>query len=462
MNALALIASQALALGLGGALVALIVPRGPGAATTIAGYGYVLGSIAVTLILRLLSIVGIGWTFWLPAVVTIVLAAGAGMFARRERLAASAPDVAMDDDARWRRALTWILWALVFAHVALTLNEALLRPLFPWDATAQWSTKARVWFEYRRLVPFVDDMTWIGATGDVFTDAHPNYPGTVPLFQVWAALAWGSFDDAIVNVAWPMFLAALALGTYGQLRRLEFLPLQAVAVVYVIVSLPIVDVHAALAGYADLAVAVVYAFALLAFANWTRRRSRRDAVLLTLCAVALPMLKTPGWIWLATLIPGIIAVYLPRKTMGVLVAFGVAGAIALVVYSSYVGPISVFGYQIAPQYRGITEALVSNFFLFANWHLLGFLLPLVFLAAARTLLAPTLAPLTWVVAAAVAALVLVFFFTSATVEGVGAYTTVNRALLHLMPGLVVYAAIVLREFLSMRRASARDETLAPV
>jgi hypothetical protein len=462
VNALTLVLSQALALGLGAALVALLVlPRGSGAVATIVGYGYVVGSIAVTLILRMLSIAGIHWTFWLPALLAFVLAAATGFVARRNLHVAPMPGVATVD-AAWQRVLAWFLWGLVLVHVALVLNEALLRPLFPWDATAQWSTKARVWFEYRRLVPFVDDMAWIGATGDVFTDAHPNYPVTVPLFQVWAALAWGSFDDAIVNVAWPMFLAALALGTYGQLRRLEFLPLEAVAVAYVIVSLPIVDVHAALAGYADLAVAVVYAFALLAFANWMRRRSWRDAALLALCAVALPMLKTPGWVWLATLIPGILAVYVPRKAMRALVAIGIGGAVALVVYASYVGPISLFGYQIAPQHKGITDALVSNFFLFANWHLLGFLLPLVFLVVARTLLAPALAPLSWVVAAAVTALVLVFFFTSATVEGVGAYTTVNRALLHIVPALVVYAAIVLREFLSTRNASVRDETLAQV
>jgi hypothetical protein len=458
---LALIASQVLALALGAALVALVVPRGPGAATTIVGYGYAFGSIAITLILRVLSIVGIGWTFWLPALVTIVFAAVVGIFARREWRASSSSDVATGD-AAWQRALTWILWALVFAHVALTLNEALLRPLFPWDATAQWATKARVWFEYRHMVPFVDDMTWIGMTGDVFTDAHATYPGTVPLFQVWAALAWGEFDDAVMNVSWPLFLAALALGVYGQLRRIEFARLPAVTVAYLIASLPIVDVHAALAGYADLAIAVVYAFAFLAFANWIRHRSWRDATLLALCAVALPMLKTPGWVWLATLIPGVVAVYVPRRTMGVLVAFGIAGAAALVAYTSYVGPISILGYRIAPQHTGITGALISNFFLFANWHLLGFLLPLVLLVAPRALLDPRLAPLTLAVVAAVAALIFTFFFTSAAVEGIGAYTVVNRALLHIVPALVVYAAIALREFLSTRGAGVHDEMLAQV
>ena len=75
----------------------------------------------------------------------------------------------------------------------------------------------------RRIVPFVDDMSWIGASGDVFTDAHPTYPGTVPLFQVWAALALATFDDALMNVSWPLFLAALAILGSGVKRLRRFI-----------------------------------------------------------------------------------------------------------------------------------------------------------------------------------------------------------------------------------------------
>src|SRR5206468_2137091 len=120
-------------------------------------------------------------------------------------------------------------------------------------------------------------------------------------------------DDALMNVSWPLFLAALALGVSGQMRRLGFTALWATATAYVIASAPFIDVHAALSGYADLAIAVVYAFALLAFASWIRERTWRNAALTLACAASLPMLKTPGWIWLATFAPGVAAVYLPRR-----------------------------------------------------------------------------------------------------------------------------------------------------
>ena len=458
MSALALFASQVIALALGASVIALFVRRGPGAVATIAGYGYVLGSIAITLILRAMSFAGIHWNFWLPALIAIALVIIAGLRARRQWR--DVPSAVAPNEAPWRRTMTWVLWTLVAAHVALALNEALLRPLFPWDAAAQWATKARVWFEYRRIMPFVDDMTWIGAAGNVFTDAHPTYPGTVPLLQVWAALAWGRFDDDVINVAWPLFLAALPIGVYGQLRRSGFEALPATGVAYVIASLPFVDVHAALAGYADLAVAIVYAFALLAFATWTRERSRGDAALLIACAGALPLLKTPGWIWLATLLPGAIAVYVPRKVLGILVGAGALAMAALLAYASYVHPIAILGYQVAPQQNRIADALVSNFFLFANWHLLGFLLPLALLAAHRAMFVPAILPLSTIAGTIVAALIVIFFFSSASLEGVGAYTAVNRAVLHVVPAFVVYAAFLLREYWSIRVSAARDMALA--
>jgi len=458
VNAFTLIASQVLVLALGAGITAQFIRRGAGSVATVSGYGYALGSVAMTLVLRALSAIGIAWSFWLAASIAAALTIAA--FARAQRRWRDAPPAVADNFAAWQRWLVVLLWALICVHVGFALVEALLRPLFPWDAAAQWATKARVWFQYRRIVPFVDDMTWIGLTGDVFTDAHPSYPGTVPLFQVWAALAWGSFDDAAVNVGWPLFLAAAALGIYGGLRRLAFAPLPAVAVAYVVTSLPFVDVHAALAGYADLAVAVVYAFAWLAFAAWTRERTVRNGALTLLCALCLPLLKTPGWVWLATLLPGIAALYLTPRVLRWVAAGGAVVALGVVLYASYVRPIVIIGYQIAPQHARVIDALLSNFFLFANWHLLGFLLPFAVLAARRALFVPLMLPVTVLAGTAVAALIIVFFFTSASAEGVGAYTTVNRAALHVIPALVVYVAILWHEYWRMRAAAADSAAMA--
>jgi hypothetical protein len=457
MSWVALVVSQAVAFALGAAIVARLIDRGPGDGMAIAGCGYALGAVGMTLILRLLSFAGITWTFWLPTLLALAITAALAWPIRNawRRAPGGAPAA-----SRVSHRLATILWVLIAVHVALAFNEALLRPLFPWDAAAQWATKARVWFEHKRLVPFVDPMTWIVASGDVFTDAHPTYPRTIPLLQVWAALAWGSFDDAVANVAWPLLLAALALGVCGQLRRLDFDPLPAAAAAYAIVSLPLLDVHAALAGYADLAVAVFYVFAFLALARWLATRTRADAALALACAAVLPTLKMPGWIWLATLPAGVLAAYIPRRTLGIVVAVAAALLTTLVGYASRYGPVPVLGYAIGPQPSQTGAALVSNLFLFANWHLLGVLVPLALIVSRRVLLLPSLLPLSIVAGSAVAALGFVYFFTNVNVEGVNAYTTLNRAALHIVPVTIVYAALALREWWRMQ-ASAQAP-LAPV
>ena len=39
-----------------------------------------------------------------------------------------------------------------------------------------------------------------------FTDTHPEYPGTVPLFQVWTAICLGRWDESMVNLPWVVEL----------------------------------------------------------------------------------------------------------------------------------------------------------------------------------------------------------------------------------------------------------------
>jgi hypothetical protein len=228
MNAVVLIAGQLIALALGAAVTTALVDRGPGSIAVRMGYGYVLGSIGTTLILRAMSVAGWQWNFVVPASIAAVAAVAIAAGTKWRGPARDSAAAIRNDDGPARGVLFWLLLALVVIHAGLALAEAWLRPLFPWDATTHWATKARVFYELRGLVPFVDDMTWVRTPGSVYTDAHPYYPATIPLFQVWAALAWGSFDDAVVNIGWPLTLVALAAGVYGQLRRLGLAPTAAI------------------------------------------------------------------------------------------------------------------------------------------------------------------------------------------------------------------------------------------
>ncbi len=130
--------------------------------------------------------------------------------------------------------------------------EVAWRPLYPWDAWVQWATKARVWYELGHLAPFVRADVWLAGGNGAYFDASPNYPATVPLLQVWTCVALGRWDDSAMNWPWLAILVALVAAMYGALRGEGVAPLLALFGAYLLASLPLVDVHVALAGYADL------------------------------------------------------------------------------------------------------------------------------------------------------------------------------------------------------------------
>jgi hypothetical protein len=202
-------------------------------------------------------------------------------------------------------------WMLVawLAVRALTLGiEIGLRPLFPWDAWIQWATKARVWYELGYLAPFARAEAWFAANGGVFFDASPEYPPTIPLLQVWSCIALGRWDDALMNWPWLAIAVALVLAVYGGMRRMGHAPGAAIVAAAFVATLPLLDVHVALAGYADMPLAAYYSVAVLAMLAWTHGRTRSDLTLAIAFALACTQIKQPGVVWAATVLPAIVPV----------------------------------------------------------------------------------------------------------------------------------------------------------
>jgi hypothetical protein len=470
MDYLALACGLALPWLLGYALLCALdwprpFPTQPGAGSNALrlGYGYFVGALLLTLWMRALSFAGVGFgrlAIGLPllagAVVLLVWAA------RRQRQ----PLAALGSLPRWLlrppltrgQRLAWILLlAWLAARLALLAAEVAWRPLYPWDAWVQWATKARVWYELARIVPFVHADVWLAGAPGAFFDASPNYPATAPLLQVWSCIALGRWDDSAMNWPWLLLLVALTLAIYGALRDAGLSLLAALVGAYLVASLPFLDVHVALAGYADLMMAGVYTLAALAFYRWARGRDPMDAALALLLALACPLIKIPGVIWALTLLPGAMVALLPRRgPQLVAVAFGAAALLLLFLAKS--APL-ILGYRLHVEFQPPWRALAEAYFLFNNWHLLWYAVVALAILGARQLGRPPLAPLTAVVASGLAFLFVVFTFTN-----VGAwvtdFTTVNRATLHLAPLLLCLCMLLWRELSAPRPAPAPQLVLA--
>lgn len=426
----------------------------PGEAAWTKGIGFFAGAFVLTVWMRALSAVHIPFgiaTIVLP--LALLTAAALVLSSRRGTLrwpalrAAAVEAVCARELAGWRRRAWFVFVAWLSLRYLLLFIDVTLQPLYPWDAWIQWATKARVWFELKRIVPFVGIDPWLAAHGALYTDASPGYPATIPLWQVFSSVVLRQWNDVLMNMPWWMLGVAFPVALYGALRRLDFDALSAMAGAAGVATLPLVDVHIALAGYADLPMAAYFTLAALAMLRAVDTRKRGDVVVAMVLAIACPTIKNPGIIWLAMLAAPLIVVFVPRIGVKLVLAGFVLVLAALLVFAQTSA--TVMGYQLhldfAPPWNGLFESL----FMLGTWNLLWYGIVAAAVIGMHEWLAPKIAPLTMLVGTGVLFLFFVFAFTNAR-AWVESQTTVNRALLHLAPLLLVWAMLVFRAWAKKR------------
>ena len=438
----------------------------PGEMAWLTGTGYLAGAFILTLWMRALSLAGARFgivAIALPLVIATVPMAwlawrrGGGTAltgATRAAMRALVAPPQLTGAARvaWRVLLAWLLLRFILLGL-----EVAWQPLYPWDAWIQWATKARVWYELGHIVPFARADAWFAGNGAFYFDASPEYPPTVPLLQVWSCIALGRWDDTLMNWPWWQIAVAMALTMYGGLRSIGVGALAALVGTFFVASLPLANVHVALAGYADLPLAAYYMTATLALLRWQQVRNGSDAGLALTFALACTQIKNPGLFWALTLVPGFAAALWPRHAVK-LAASAFGGALLLLLILARTS-VTLFNYRLHLDFDPAWVALGESYFLLGNWHLLWYGALAAAALAWRQLFTPALAPLTVVVAGGVLFLFVVFGFTNARawVEG---QTTVNRATLHFAPLVVVFLVVTFRAFAS-RWTATHDEESAP-
>ena len=456
-----------------GLLLALLLPPAVGIAwlsrywkhthwSAVAGYGYLLGIFATTLLMRLWDALGLELSFY-------PLAAILGLFtlvAFRNRSYGQPASVVYPlvstNDGIWGKMLFWLLAGLLVFQYGGILLEVIWRPLFPWDAWMNWAPKARVWFEFKELLPWVSRADWLHLGPDelAYTLGNPRaslYPPLVPLVQTWMALGLNEWNDSLINLPWWFCALALGMGIYGQARNLGASPLYSMLLVFGVLSMPYVGTHAALAGYADLWMSAFFGLAAVAFFLWTETHSRLQLALTTLLAIACTQNKVPGIVWAMLFLPAWLMAVAPRLTIIGLVA-GISGLAYIWSSGGVILDLPLLGTLVlTPQritipgidsfvveFHPVWQAFWKYYLVRDNWHLFVWIFPLALLYAAFShRFSARLLPATLLVVEAFLFLFITFFFTyhyAAALDG----TTINRATLHMVPMLFFYLLLLFR------------------
>lgn len=395
-------------------------------------------------------LIGLGILVWIP--VAFHLRAGTGS----DRLAVSqTPPM-----SRATRVLWWFLLALVVVRLGLLADEASLRPIFPWDAWSAWAVKPKSWMLLGHVDRYVPMLQWL-----THPDAHTrtlaswNYPHLLAWIEIWFASAAGGWNEPLVDLAWCGALTAFALAAYGYWRGLGLRPIVTMGLVYALVSLPLIDAHVALAGYADLWLAVALGLATLAWSRWLVFRERGQWLLAAALVLCLPLIKLEGAIWVLLFSAVAILDLMPPRwrwrVAGAVVALCVCGIIAggfslpmlglgwVHVAWGHVTIPGVAEFELS-WHAAVGRAMLASLFTLPNWHLLWYAFPFVVALRWRRLLDDHAARLLGLLVLLQLLFLFVLFFFTGAAAWAEDFTSANRLLLQMVPTLFVFVAVLLR------------------
>ena len=376
------------------------------------------------------------------------------------RQPASAPAlVARVGGAGWR-----LLWCLLLIAILLRLgviaSETLLRPTFPWDAWSAWAVKPKAWFLLGHQVPYVPMQEWLARPDlDLRTSGIWDYPELLAWVQIWFASAAGGWNEPLINTVWVGVLAAIGLASYGQWRALGVRSGMAMLLVYGLMSLPLLDAHAALAGYADLWLAAALGMAILCWLRWIRQRNPGQLLLAAVFALSLPLIKLEGAVWLLIFSSVVVLGMLSRRSRWIVFAVLVSIAAIGIALGGFLMPIFGLGWihlawgqvvipalgELDLHWRPVGSAMLTGLLTLPNWHLLWYLTPLVIVLRWRVFTRDRCArSLGALLASCTLFLFVLFFFTDAAAWAED-YTSWNRLVLHIVPALFSLLALLLSD-----------------
>jgi len=417
------------------------------------GGGWLIGVFVAAGCARLVALADTAHAFSraLPWYVAIGIGAGFAAIVRLRRVPAGSA-TPIEAASMLSRVLWWLLLAWIVFRFWVIGDEASLRPVFPWDAWSAWSIKPKTWFLTGYFEPYVSMLDWLSNTDrDLRTAASWSYPELLAWVQLWFASAAGAWNEPLVGVTWCGTLAAFALAAYGYWRALGLASWVALALVYGLVSLPLIDAHVPLAGYADLWVALTLGLATLAWTRWLIGREPRQLALATGIALCLPVIKLEGMVWLISFcaVGAVDLVPLHRRRLvlwGVPVVL-IASALVAALVSSHSGrnwiEIPSLG-TFALAWHGVGGAMIASLFTLPNWHLLWYVVPVLLVVRRRRFRNDRAARMLGLMLLIDFAFLFALFFLTTASAWAQDFTSANRLILQLVPSVFVLAAVLLR------------------
>lgn len=272
---------------LGFAIVKSCLYRRYGYVALALGFGYVLGFFITQLILRAYTAIERPFVFY--EIIGIELAVAVIVLIFCKSRACSIDSLRIEKKlSNPLRFLLFLLVILLLTRFAVVAVDVFVRPLYPWDAWWSWTTKAKIFYEHLAIVDIRDlNVAWWGENANLPAAGETRHPYFVPLIQTFTALAYGVWQDSVINLPWLLLAFAMFLAVFGMLRYIGVNMLFATFAGYLVTSLPMLSVQFSLGAYADIWVAIGF---FLAVGSLSVALIYKEKMFWLLCLIAIIMM----------------------------------------------------------------------------------------------------------------------------------------------------------------------------
>ena len=345
-----------------------------------------------------------------------------------------------------------ILAVFAFLHLIFIEIQNQSLPLFAWDAWYGWVAKAKIWYFYGINENLVGRVEWFSAKEALTSPIH-HYPDGLSLLYVFNS---GIFDwnETRLNAIYPAMFISFILLIYGNVKLITQSSYLAFGFVFVLVSLPYVNNHIILSGYADIWMAAYLFISFVNIQQYFITRQKRFLILSTLSLVSMLMFKLEAWVWVSIIILSVglscLSKFSQRRAYFIL-------ACVIAIWYLF-GGISIGGLKITPeviavpwigefqlQFVNTTDAWLETFFVSNNWYFLWYLLLIVVIFSGKIKDRKLLALPGLLLVFSTIFLFVLFYMTQASVFA-NDFTSSNRVILQILPIYIYFIAIIISEY----------------
>lgn len=344
--------------------------------------------------------------------------------------------------------LYFFFFIIAFLHLYYIVEQNQNMPLTSWDAWNGWIAKAKIWYFHGINEVLLNRTEWL-LSDDSFTNITAHYPDGLPLLYVFNS-GFFEWDEIALNAIYPAMFIGLCVAFYGNIKIL-INEKYALAAVLIFITIPFVNVHISLAGYADIWVAAFLVLSVFNLQHFLTNPKIKTFSLVIIMVVAMLMFKLISWVWVLILIL-VLALCLinsvKRRWMYIIIAVSTAlwFLIGGLDFNTPFGQIAITpelikipalgSYKLT--FMNTTSAWIEALFVSKNWNLLWYSIPFLVFVYFRLKEKEAVAlPVIYLMFSTVFLFVL-FYMTYNSVFA-NDFTSSNRVILHIVPVYIYFA-----------------------